>query len=675
MRLTLLLGAALLVAQAAVAQAHPGLDPANIDTTCPACKDFNQFANGGWIAHTTRPADQARWGAFSELSDRNQTILKGVVEQLAASAPARPTTSEQKLGAFYASCMDTAASDRAGLTPIQPTLTKIAGIKTLPDAFRVIADLNKEGGAAGFFGLGGGADIKNTQINIAQAQQGGLGLPDQAFYFRQDSAAKAIRAAYVDHISRMFQLLGDQPAAADTQAAHIFALENALAKVSMSRIARRDPNANYHKMSIADADLVTPHLEWGAFMKESGVPPVDSVNIGQPSFFKGMDSIVAATPVADIKAYLRWHTIRGAAPQLTTAFRNEAFRYSTALSGVSVQPPRWKTCLQAANFGLPDAVTQAFIAKAFPPEAKKRARDMVENLIAALDDRLHTLEWMSDSTRAAALVKLRAYGRKIGYADKFRDYATVQVDKNAPYAVNAQRVAEYGRQWRIEQIGKAVDHTFFSMTGPTVNANYNPTDNAITFPAGILQPPFFDPNADDAVNYGGMGAVIGHEMTHGFDDQGRQFDAHGNLRDWWTPSDASAYKTRADKVANQFDSYTVVDSVTHVQGRLVLGESIADLGGLKIAYAAWLKSWAGKPHPPAIDGYTAEQRFFLAYAQIWREVSTDQFLRNQVATDVHAPAKWRIIGPLSNLPEFQAAFHCQPGDPMVRPDSLRAAIW
>ncbi len=673
MRASLALLALFALAQTAVAQ-HPGLDPANIDTTCAPCKDFNLFANGNWMKHTQRPADQARWGSFSELADRNQTLLKGVVEQLAATAPAKPKTSEQKLGAFYASCMDTAQMDRAGITPIQPALTKIAAIKTNEDAFRVIADLNKEGGAAGFFGLNGGPDIKNTQINIAQAQQGGLGLPDQAFYFRKDSTATAIRAAYVSHISRMFQLLGDQPAAADTAAAHVFALETSLAKVSMSRISRRDPNANYHKMPIAEADALTPHLEWRAFMKQSGLPPVDSINIGQPSFFKGMDSIVAATPTADIKSYLRWHAIRGAAPELTTAFRNEVFRYSTALSGVSVQQPRWKQCLQAANGGLPDAVTQAFIAKAFSPEARKRARDMVENLIAALDDRLHTLEWMSDSTRQAALVKLRAYGRKIGYADKFRDYATVEIDKG-PFALNAQRVAQYARSWRIEQIGKPVDHTFFSMTGPTVNANYNPTDNAITFPAGILQPPFFDPNADDAVNYGGMGAVIGHEMTHGFDDQGRQFDAHGNLRDWWTPADAAAYKTRADKVANQFDTYTVVDSTTHVQGRLVLGESIADLGGLKIAFAAWQHSWAGKAHPAPIDGYTSEQRFFLAYAQIWREVATDQYLRNQVATDVHAPAKWRIIGPLSNLPEFAAAFHCQAGDPMVRPDSLRAAIW
>ncbi|HEY6784097.1 MAG TPA: M13 family metallopeptidase [Gemmatimonadales bacterium] len=673
MRASLALLALFALAQTAVAQ-HPGLDPANIDTTCAPCKDFNLFANGNWMKHTQRPADQARWGSFSELADRNQTILKGVVEQLAATAPAHPKTSEQKLGAFYASCMDTAQMDRAGITPIQPALTKIAAIKTNEDAFRVIADLNKEGGAAGFFGLNGGPDIKNTQINIAQAQQGGLGLPDQAFYFRKDSTATAIREAYVSHISRMFQLLGDQPAAADTAAAHVFALETSLAKVSMSRISRRDPNANYHKMPIAEANGLTPHLEWRGFMKASGLPPVDSINIGQPSFFKGMDSIVAATPTADIKSYLRWHAIRGAAPELTTAFRNEVFRYSTALSGVSVQQPRWKQCLQAANGGLPDAVTQAFIAKAFSPEARKRARDMVENLIAALDDRLHTLEWMSDSTRQAALVKLRAYGRKIGYADKFRDYATVEIDKG-PFALNAQRVAQYARNWRIEQIGKPVDHTFFSMTGPTVNANYNPTDNAITFPAGILQPPFFDPNADDAVNYGGMGAVIGHEMTHGFDDQGRQFDAHGNLRDWWTPADAAAYKTRADKVANQFDTYTVVDSTTHVQGRLVLGESIADLGGLKIAFAAWQHSWAGKAHPAPIDGYTSEQRFFLAYAQIWREVATDQYLRNQVATDVHAPAKWRIIGPLSNLPEFAAAFHCQAGDPMVRPDSLRAAIW
>jgi len=674
MRFYLIAGAALLVASTAAAQAHPGLDPANFDTTCAPCRDFYQFANGGWIAHTTRPADQSRWGAFGELQNRNQEILKGVVEQLAASAPADPKTSAQKLGTYYASCMDSAQSEAAGYTPIKPELAQIDAAKSTAELFRLIAGFNKEGGGAGFFGVGGGADFHDARMTIAQASQGGLGLPDRAYYFRQDSAAKAIREAYLGHISRMLQLVGDAPAAADTEAAHIFAFETALASVSLTRVQRRDPAANYHKMPLAAADSLTPHLEWRAFLAESGIPHVDSIDIGQPTFFQGMDSIVAATPVADLKAYLRWHVIRGAAPTLSSAFVNEAFRYSTALSGVSVQQPRWKRCLQSANFGLPDAVTQAFISKAFSPEAKARAKAMVDNLVAALEDRLHTLEWMSDSTRAAALVKLHAYARKIGYADKFKDYAALEIDRG-PFALNAQRVAAFSRAERMAKIGKPVDRNDFNMTGPTVNANYSPTENAITFPAGILQPPFFDPSADDAVNYGGMGAVIGHEMTHGFDDEGRQFDADGNLHDWWTPADASAFKARADLVAKQFDSYTVVDSSTHVNGRLVLGESIADLGGIKISYAAYMRSLAGKPHPAPIDGYTAEQRFFLAYAQIWREVSTDQFLRNQVATDPHAPARWRVMGPLSNLPEFAAAFHCKAGDPMVRPDSLRAAIW
>ncbi|HEY6808938.1 MAG TPA: M13 family metallopeptidase, partial [Gemmatimonadales bacterium] len=588
--------------------------------------------------------------------------------------PAHPATSAQKLGAFYASCMDSAQSERAGWTPIKPQLAKIGAVKTTAQAFALTAELAKSGAGVGFFGLGGGADFHDARMTIAQATQGGLGLPDQAFYFRRDSAAAAIRAAYVAHVSKMLQLIGDAPATADTEAAHVFALETALARVSLTRVQRRDPNANYHKMSLAAADSVTPHLEWRAYLAASGVPAVDSINLGQPSFFRGMDSIVSAAPIADIRAYLRWHYLRGAASSLSSAFVNETFHYSTALSGVAVQQPRWKRCLGAANGALPDAVTEAFISRAFSPEAKARARAMVENLIAALDDRLHTLAWMSDSTRQAALVKLRAYGRKIGYADKFRDYAALAIDKG-PFAGNVQRAAAYGRAWRIERVGKPVDRTDFNMTGPTVNANYSSTENTITFPAGILQPPFFDPAADDAVNYGGMGAVIGHEMTHGFDDQGRQFDGDGNLRDWWTPADAAAYKIQADRVAQQFDSYTVVDSATHVNGHLVLGESIADLGGLKIAFAAWQHSWAGQPHPAPIDGYTAEQRFFLAYAQIWREEATDQFLRNQVATDPHAPARWRVMGPLSNLPEFAAAFGCKPGDPMVRPDSLRAAIW
>ncbi|HMA43641.1 MAG TPA: M13 family metallopeptidase [Gemmatimonadales bacterium] len=475
-------------------------------------------------------------------------------------------------------------------------------------------------------------------------------------------------------MSRMLQLVGDAPAVADSETAHVMALETALARVSLTRVQRRDPNANYHKMSLAAADSITPHLEWAAFLKGAGSPATDSINIGQPGFFRGFDSLLAAVPAADWAAYVRWHYVRAAAPSLSAAFVNEAFTFQQALTGQKEQQPRWKRCLQATGFALGDPLGQAYVTQTFPPAARARALTMVDNLISALDDRLHTLEWMSDSTRAAALVKLRAFRKKIGYPDKWRDYTALVVDKG-PFIGNAMRAGAFAAARNRERIGQPVDREEWRMTTPTVNASYNPTMNDITFPAGILQPPFFDPQADDAVNYGGMGAVIGHEMTHGFDDQGRQFDAAGNLRDWWTPADAQRFKERAQRVIDQFDSYTVVDSSTHVNGRLTQGEDIADLGGLKIAYAAFQRSLKGKPHPRPIDGLTAEQRFFLAWAQIWRNKSTDQALRNQVQVDPHAPALWRVMGPLSNLPEFAAAFRCKAGDPMVRPDSLRAEIW
>lgn len=668
----LLLG---VVSRAAAQQVHHGLDPANMDTTCQPCQDFYRYANGGWLARTTLPPEYASYGSFAELQNRNLETLRHIVEGLAASTPARPVTPEQKVGAFYASCMDSAQSEAAGIAPLKEELDRIAAINSPADVVAELARLeqNGRGGGAGF-GFGGGPDFKNSSMTIANASQGGLGLPDRDYYFRTDSSSREIRTAYAVHMSRMLQLAGDAPAVADSEAAHIMALETALAGASLTRVQRRNPNANYHKMSLAAADSITPHLDWAGFLKGAGAPPVDSINIGQPGFFHSFDSLLTTVPAADWRAYMRWHYLRAAAPALSAAFVNEAFSFQQVLTGQKEQQPRWKRCLQSTSFALGDALGQAYVRETFSPAARARALAMVDNLIAALDARLHTLEWMSDSTRAAALVKLRAFRKKIGYPDKWRDYTGLVVDKG-PFIGNAMRAGAFAAARNRERIGKPVDREEWRMTTPTVNASYNPTMNDITFPAGILQPPFFDPQADDAVNYGGMGAVIGHEMTHGFDDQGRQFDAAGNLRDWWTPQDAERFRTRADLVAQQFDGYTVVDSSTHVNGRLTLGEDIADLGGLKIAYAAFERSLTGKPHPKPIDGLTAEQRFFLAWAQIWRNKSTDQALRNQVRTDPHAPALWRVMGPLSNLPEFAAAFHCKAGDPMVRPDSLRAAIW
>jgi len=663
----------LALAAGAVAQAKPhrGLDPSNLDTTCAPCQDFYHFANGGWIKRTTLPPAFANWGSFAELTDRNDSTLRKIVDRLAATAPANPTTNEQKLGAFYASCMDSSQAESAGITPLNTELDSIRALNSPGDAIAEIARLHQMGTGA-LFGFGASPDFKNSSQYLAAVTQGGLGLPDRDYYTRTDSAGAAVRNAYATYVTETFRLLGD--AIPDSATDHVMLLETALAKASLTRVQRRDPNTNYHKITLAQADSITPHLEWGAFLKAAGTPSTDTINIGQPSFFKSMDSLLANAPVAAWRDYLRWHLVRQAAPWLSSPYVLNNFRYLQAVSGVKEQQPRWRRCVGAANGLMGDALGQAYVREAFTPAARARALAMVNNLIAALDARLHTLEWMSDTTRQRALTKLHAFSKKIGYPDTWRDYAGLMVDKG-PFIGNAERAQAFATARNFGRVGKAVDRTEFRMTPPTVNAQYSPTWNDITFPAGILQPPFFDPQADDAVNYGGMGAVIGHEMTHGFDDQGRQFDAQGNLRDWWTPDDATRFKARAQRVVDQFDSYTVVDSATHVQGRLTLGEDIADLGGLKVAYAAFQMSLKGKKHPLKIDGFTPEQRFFLAWAQIWRSKATDQSLRNQVVTDPHAPAVWRVMGPLSNLPEFAQAFGCKKGDVMVRADSLRAEIW
>jgi len=656
-------------------QGHHGLDPANMDTTCAPCQDFYRYANGGWLTRTTLPPEYASYGSFTELVERNNETLHGIVDRLAATAPATalPKTTPQKLGAFYTACMDSTAAEKAGAAPLKNWLDRIAAIASPRDLARMLAEGHRHSWDPAF-NLGAVPDFKNSTMVIAAVSQGGLGLPDRDYYVRDDSTARALRAAYIEYAARTLGLLGEAPAVADSEARRILALETALARASLTRVERRDPNANYHKLTLAAADSLTPHFAWASFLNETGAPATASINVGQPAFFRAMDSLITAVPLADWRAYLRWHAARHLSPWLSSPFVDANFQFQRALTGVKEQQPRWKRCIQAANQMMGDALGEAYVQQTFTPEARWRALAMVDNLIAALDDRLHTLEWMSDTTRLRALAKLRAFGKKIGYPDKWRDYGKLSIDRG-DLVGNVVRAQTFNTARTLSRIGLPLDRAEWRMTPPTVNATYSPSFNDITFPAGILQAPFFDPAADDAVNYGGMGAVIGHEMTHGFDDQGRQFDAEGNLRDWWTPDDAEHFKDRAARVAAQFSGYTVVDSATRVNGRLTLGENIADLGGLKVAYAAFERSLAGKPRSANIDGLTPEQRFFLAWAQIWRNKATDPYLRNQVTTDPHAPARWRVVGPLSNLKEFAEAFGCKAGDPMVRADSVKATIW
>jgi len=661
------------LAAPAAAQGGRGLDVANLDTTCAPCRDFYRWSNGGWLARNPVPAAYGSWGSFDELRDKNQAVLRSVLEEAAAGAGRAPAGSNaRKLGVFYAACMDSASAERAGAAPLAEALAAIERIDSRAALQAQVTRLQGMG-LGGMFGFSAQQDARNSTRVIAVTGQGGLGLPDRDFYTRPDSAALKIRAAYREHVARMLVLTGATPARAAAAAGRVLAIETALANASMTRVAQRDPNAVYHKMSVAQLQALTPGWQWATYLRDRGARGVDSVNVRQPEFFRALDGMLAAVPLAEWKAYLRWHLARAAAPALSSRFGDESFRMQAVLTGTREQLPRWKRCLASTDAALGEALGQAYVERTFTPEARARALRMVDNLAAALRDRLAGLEWMSDTTRAQALAKLEAFRNKIGYPDRWRDYSALEI-RPGSHLDNLVRVSRFASARNLAKIGQPVDRTEWGMTPPTVNAYYSPSMNEIVFPAGILQPPFFDPAADDAVNYGGMGAVIGHEMTHGFDDQGRQFDAAGNLRDWWQPRDAAAYDEQAGRVAAQFSAYTVIDGTVNVNGRLTLGENIADLGGLTIAYHALQKELAGKPRA-MIDGFTPEQRFFMAWAQIWRRNSRPEALRLQVATDSHSPGQWRTNGPLSNMPEFAQAFGCNEGDPMVRPENVRARIW
>jgi putative endopeptidase len=674
----------LAIAGAAVAQqpASKPLSPANLDTTCAPCTDFYEFANGGWLKSHTIPPDKSSIGSFGLLSDQNQDVVQKIViddANLVRDNETKPGTNDWKIGVYFAACMDTTALDKLGYAPIKPGLAAIAAAKTTGDVVKLFGSRALRPGGGG--GRGGGSiapfslapqtDPKNSRMVILSANQGGLGL-NREDYLSSNLRAQKRRNDYTEHVARSLELIGESADQADADARAILALETDLAKVSVPPADLRDPVANYHKMTLAQFHATTPHIDWARYVQRQGDRPSD-VNVRTPTYFVALDSILVATPADTWKAYLRWHVVSSAQSSLSAPFRKEAFRWQQITTGVKEAEPRVKQCAAATNAALGEAVGEQWIKRNFSPEAKARAAKMVDNLVSALRDRINGLDWMSRPTKTQAVAKLNAFLRKVAYPDKWRDYSTLELEPGRYYD-NQRAVAEWNSARSSARLGKAPDRSEWSMTPPTVNASYSSSLNQIQFPAGILQPPFFDPNADEAVNYGALGAVIGHEMTHGFDDSGRNFDAQGNLRDWWTPEDAAKYKTAAQRVVDQFDAYTVVDSASHVNGRLTLGENIADLGGLTVAYYAMEKALAGKPRTK-IDGFTPEQRFFLAWAQVWRGISRPEAELQNLKTNPHSPGKWRTNGPLSNMPEFAKAWGCKEGDPMVRPDSVRARIW
>ena len=643
----------------------------NIDPAVKPQDDFFHYANGTWLKTVTIPADQSRWGSFTELSERNVANLRTICERVAALKTG-PTPIEKMVGDFYASGMDEAAVNAAGSKPLQAELDRIAAVKTPADVLATIAQMKLQGSAVGF-SFFASADAKDSNTDIAQLYQGGLGLPDRDYYFNDDEKSQKLRQQYVAHVAKMLTLLGDNPEAAQVGAQSVMRIETLLAQASLARVKLRNPYASYHKMPVTDLAKYTGDLNWGGFFAALGTPAFTEINLAHPDFFKAFAAQLASTPVADWQAYLRWNLVHESAPYLSEAFVNENFSfYGTILTGVKEMKPRWRRVVAVTDGEIGEALGQLYVAEYFPPEAKARVLQLVADLRAALRDRLQTLEWMDDATRTKAVAKLDAFSVKMGYPDKWKDYSSVKIDRTS-YLANVLQAEAFETRRNYNKIGQPVDKTEWGMTPPTVNAYYSPTVNGIAFPAGILQPPFFDPKADDAVNFGGIGVVIGHEMTHGFDDRGRQYDAQGNLTDWWTPASAEKFKARAAGVVKQFSGYTVLDGV-HLKGELTQGENIADLGGLKISYAALQKALTGKPHDK-IDGFTPEQRFFLSHASVWRDLMRPEEQRRRVNIDPHSPGLWRVNGPLSNLDEFFQAFNVPEGAPMRRPATERVTIW
>ncbi len=649
-----------------------GVELTILDRTCKPCEDFYHYASGEWLGKNPVPAAYPSWGRFNELAERNRELLHQILEAAAANTKATPGSNEQKIGDFYASCMDEKQINAEGAKPLDAELARIGAIQSVAELEAEIARLQGMGVRA-LFNFGSTQDEKNSSQVIGSADQGGLGLPDRDYYTKTEDKSKQIRRQYEEHVAKMLALSGGDAAKAAAEAKAILELETKLAEASMTRVERRDPEKTYHKMSRSDLRTLTPNWSWENYFQEIGYANIDSVDVSAPKFFETVSQALTETPLETWKTYLRWHLVNSVAPYLSDPFVGENFNFNgRVLQGTTELLPRWKRCVSATDRQLGEALGQIYTQKYFPPEAKARALEMVNHLIAALRDDLKTLPWMSPATRKQALAKLGTFARKIGYPDKWRDYSAYAVDRG-PYALNQMRGAQFEFKRDLNKIGKPVDRTEWGMTPPTVNAYYSPEMNEIVFPAGILQPPFFDMNADDASNYGAMGAVIGHEMTHGFDDEGRKFDAQGNLRDWWTPEDEKNFNERAACVEKQFDSYVVQDDI-HENGKLVLGESIADLGGLNLAYRALQKAEKGKK-PALVGGLTADQRFFLSFAQIWASNDRPEFERLMVNTNPHPLARFRAIAAPSNMPEFARAFDCKEGDAMARPSAIRCQIW
>jgi putative endopeptidase len=670
MRFFWLLGLAAAVSVTGLAQETPssGVDLQAIDKTADPCKDFYQYACGSWLKANPIPPQYATWGRFNELQQRNQEVLHSILENAAQHPDASPI--DQKIGTLYGSCMDEAAVEKAGYKPIEPGIQRIRELTSKSDLAAEVARLHNEAVSV-FFRFGSSPDPDKSTMEIASAGQGGLGLPDKSYYL--NAKDEELRQKYVKHISRMLQLIGVPAADADAQAKEIMAFETRLAQSSMDRVDMRNPDNVHHKMSFAQFQALTPDFDFHTYVTDRRTPEFTGLNVAQPDFFKALNAALADTSLDTLKQYIVWHYVSSNANLLSKPFVDENFNfYGRTLTGAQELQPRWKRCTQLVDRSLGEALGQKFVEKAFAGQSKQMTQQLVAMIEHEMSVDIDSLTWMSQATKEQALAKLKGVTNKIGYPEKWRDYSSVQIAKD-DLVGDQKRANEFEIHRMLAKIGQPVDRAEFGMTPPTVNAYYSSLENNINFPAGILQPPFYTAGADMAVNFGGIGAVIGHELTHGFDDQGRRFDADGNLRDWWTKQDAEEFTKRANCIVNEYSGFSPVEGA-NVNGKLTLGENGADNAGIRLAFMALLGGLEnGAIVKDKLDGYTPQQRFFLGYAQIWCENQRPENVRNRIRTDPHSPGRFRVIGVLQNMPEFATAFGCSAGQPMVSANACR--VW
>lgn len=646
------------------------IDPANMDMSVKPGDNFYAYANGGWLKKNPIPASKTRWGSFDVLREESSRRLQSLLEE--AGKNTAKDRSTQMIGDFYRSGMDSAAIEARGYTPIKADLDRLALLNNKQEVVNEIATFRTKGLGSPLFGFGVGQDRKNVSQYIPQIGQGGTTLPDRDYYIKDDARSQGIRTAYRNHLERMFTLVGENAATAALSADAVLRIETALAKAQYSRVEMRDPYKTYNKFALKDLNAQTPGLAWSSLLPQMKVPVVDSVLVGNPSFLKTADILLSALSLQDWKTYLRWNVVKNAAPYLSSAFVNESFKLTQTLTGQREQTPRWQRISGLIDGTLGDLLGQLYVQKYFKGEAKARMLEMVNNLQATFADRINRLDWMSAATKQRALQKLNAFTKKIAFPDKWKDYQGVTIT-GSDFVGNLRSTGQWSYNYMVNRLGKPVDRTEWGMTPPTINAYYSPVNNEIAFPAGILQFPFFDFGADDAIIYGGIGSVIGHEMSHGFDDSGAQYAASGNLENWWTKEDEAKFKEKANAVVNQYNAYTVLDTL-HVNGRLTLGENIADIGGLSIAYEAFTKTAQFK-NAKKIDGFTPQQRFFLSWAQIWRNNAVPETQAQLILTDPHSPGQYRANGAVVNMDEWYTAFNVQPGDKLYVAPEKRIKIW